>query len=66
VAERRLLSTGEAARALGISRPSLSRWVKEGRVRPTLTTPGGQYRFDLDELREQMRRQPRRDPEPGE
>jgi excisionase family DNA binding protein len=50
----KLLSTGQAAKALGISGSSLSRWVRRGLVTPTLKTPGGQYRFDLDDLKAQM------------
>lgn len=51
----RLLSTTEAAKALGISPRSLTRWVASGRVVPKLVTPGGHARFDLAELREQLR-----------
>jgi excisionase family DNA binding protein len=49
-----LLSTAEAAKALGISARSLSRWVRLGKIRPTLVTPGGQARFRLEELVRQM------------
>jgi excisionase family DNA binding protein len=52
----RLLSTSEAAKALGISPRSLSRWVRMGKIRPTLVTPGGQARFDLEQLKRQMER----------
>jgi excisionase family DNA binding protein len=55
----RLLSTGQAAKAIGVSARSLSRWVTEGLIEPTLVTPGGQFRFDLDELKAQMKRRPR-------
>ncbi|MGI5129530.1 helix-turn-helix domain-containing protein [Pseudonocardia sp. CA-107938] len=55
VANDRLLSTGEAARALGLSTRSLARWAKEGMVTPALVTPGGQYRWNLDDLRRQLR-----------
>jgi excisionase family DNA binding protein len=51
----RLLSTGEAARALRLNSRSISRWAKQGLIKPTFVTPGGQYRWDLDELREQLR-----------
>ena len=51
----RLLSTGEAARALRLNSRSISRWAKQGLIKPALVTPGGQYRWDLDELREQLR-----------
>lgn len=63
VADDRLLSTGEAARALGLSSRSLARWAKEGQVTPALTTPGGQYRFNLDDLRAEIRAMPKRDEE---
>ena len=46
----RLVTTGEAARLLGVSQPTLNRAVREGRLRPTLTTPGGHRRFDSAEL----------------
>ena len=46
----RLLSTGEAARLLGVSQPTLNRAVRRGRLQPTLTTPGGHRRFDSAEL----------------
>ena len=46
----RLLTTGEAARLLGVSQPTLNRAVRRGRIHPTLTTPGGHRRFDSAEL----------------
>ena len=46
----RLLTTGEAARLLGVSQPTLNRAVRAGRLHPTLTTPGGHRRFDSAEL----------------
>jgi excisionase family DNA binding protein len=61
VGDQRLLSTGEAARALGLSTRSLARWAQEGKVTPALVTPGGQYRFDLDDLRRQLRDQQKRE-----
>jgi excisionase family DNA binding protein len=45
-----LVSTGEAARLLGVSQPTLNRAVRRGRLRPTLVTPGGHRRFDSAEL----------------
>jgi DNA-binding transcriptional MerR regulator len=54
VSDGRLLSTGEAAKALGLSSRSLARWAKEKQVTPSLVTPGGQYRWDLARLREQI------------
>lgn len=49
-----LVSTQEAARAIGISARSLARWAQEGTVTPTLTTPGGWLRWDVDDLRRQL------------
>jgi len=46
----RLVTTGQAAKLLGISQPTLNRAVREGRLRPTVTTPGGHRRFDTAEL----------------
>jgi excisionase family DNA binding protein len=46
----RLITTGEAARLLGVSQPTLNRAVRRGRLQPTLTTPGGHRRFDSAEL----------------
>ena len=46
----RLITTGEAAKLLGVSQPTLNRAVRRGRLRPTLTTPGGHRRFDSAEL----------------
>ncbi len=57
-----LIPTGEAAKALGVSRKSLARWAQQGRVTPAWITPGGQYRWDLDDLKRQVRQMPR-DPE---
>ncbi|HYH31866.1 MAG TPA: helix-turn-helix domain-containing protein [Pseudonocardia sp.] len=56
-----LLTTTQAAQELGVSARSLARWAREGRLRPALVTPGGdqrsgRYLWDLDDLREQLRR----------
>lgn len=45
-----LITTGEAARLLGVSQPTLNRAVRAGRLRPTQVTPGGHRRFDGVEL----------------
>lgn len=61
VAPPRLVSTGEAARALGVAVRTLQRWVREGAVTPDLTTAGGHHRFDVERLREQLDALARRD-----
>lgn len=54
MSERRLISTGEAARALSVDRSTLARWQREGRVTPTRFTAGGHARWDLDDLERQV------------
>jgi len=54
--EGSLVSTGEAAKAIGVAHSTLARWWNDGVVMPTLVTAGGHARWDLDELREQLRR----------
>ncbi|ATE52099.1 MerR family transcriptional regulator [Actinosynnema pretiosum] len=56
-----LVPTGVAAKALGVDRATLVRWWQQGLVTPTLVTAGGHGRWDLDELREQLRALRRRD-----
>lgn len=55
--DAKLVSTGVAADALGVAHFTLFRWWKDGLVTPALVTPGGHARWDLDELREQLRQQ---------
>ncbi len=43
--ETDLLSAGEAARLLGVSRQTLRRWAQAGIFRPDLRTPGGHGRY---------------------
>jgi excisionase family DNA binding protein len=50
-----MLTTKEAADAIGISNQTLQRYVKEKKVRPTLRLPSGQMRWDLDDLKHQLR-----------
>ena len=43
--------TGDIARSLGLSSASIQAYAREGRI-PYRKTPGDQYRFDLQEVRE--------------
>jgi len=52
----RYITTGDAARALGISSATLNRWAAAGTVTPAERTAGGHYRWDLPVLRAQVRR----------
>ncbi|MDR3550278.1 MAG: IS607 family transposase [Candidatus Babeliales bacterium] len=47
----RLLSIGEAAKALGVAISTLRRWEAEGRLKPDERTEGGQRRYDVHKLK---------------
>ena len=47
----RLISTGEAARLLGVSQHTVIRACREGRLVPDEITPGGHRRFSPDRIR---------------
>lgn len=55
-----LVSTGEAAKAIGVGRATLARWWANGLVTPELVTAGGHARWNVKLLRAQLkdRRQP--------
>ena len=50
----RYVTTGEAARHLGISSATLTRWAASGKVTPAQRTGGGHYRWHLASLRRQV------------
>jgi DNA-binding transcriptional MerR regulator len=50
-----LLTTAEAAKYLGVSRRTLARYAEIGWVRPTVTLPSGHHRWELEDLRRQLR-----------
>jgi len=58
------VTTGELAKALGVSVRAIQMWVEKGLIEPDYRTPGGHMRWDVDRLREELRnpsRRPRRD-----
>ena len=55
MSDERLRSTAEAAEWLGVTVGSFQRWAKDGKVRPKLRLPGGEYRWSLADLTEQLR-----------
>jgi DNA-binding transcriptional MerR regulator len=55
VPEQRLVSTGEAARALGISRRTLSHYAQTKQLTPALVLPSGRYKWDVADVRRQLR-----------
>lgn len=46
----RNLRSGDVAKAMGLSPATIQSYARNGRI-PCRQTPGGQYRFDLDEVR---------------
>ncbi|TQM02165.1 helix-turn-helix domain-containing protein [Pseudonocardia kunmingensis] len=54
-----LITTRDLAQALNVSTKTIHRWVTAGKIRPTVITPGNQYRFNLDDVLHQLN-QPRR------
>lgn len=53
-----LLTVREAARALGVSYPTLKQWIYKRRLK-TVKTPGGHHRVPERELDRLLRRAPR-------
>jgi hypothetical protein len=56
----RLLTSGELARELGVSRSAVLKWTRAGMITPDVTTPGGHHRYDLDKVRAELRQQRQR------
>jgi DNA-binding transcriptional MerR regulator len=56
-----LLTTAQAARELGISPRTLARYAQRGILVPTMVLPSGHRRWDMDDLRRQLREQRERD-----
>ena len=53
--DRPLLTTAQAARLLGVSRRTLARYAERKQLVPTLVLPSGHYRWDLEDIRQQLR-----------
>ena len=47
--------TATAARALNVTKSTLLRWMRQGIVTPVSTTVGGHHRWNVDDLRRQLR-----------
>lgn len=50
-----LLTSAEVADRLGVGARTVRRWVTEGRLKPTVTTFGGRYRFRWADVERQLR-----------
>jgi excisionase family DNA binding protein len=49
-----LITTAELAAELRVSVKTVREWARSGRVAPAAVTPGGQYRFRLDDVLKQL------------
>lgn len=55
MADEELLTTGELARKLSVSTQAITKWVREGKITPAWTTPGGHYRFRWESVAAELR-----------
>jgi DNA-binding transcriptional MerR regulator len=51
---RRLMTSGELAKELGISARTVARYAREGWITPAETTIGGHHRWVLDDVRTEI------------
>lgn len=54
----KLVATGVAAREIGVARTTLFRWWQDKLVTPALVTAGGHARWDVEDLKRQLRERP--------
>ena len=52
----RLVTSGELARALGLSQTTIQRYYKAGLITPALVSAGGHTRWVEDDVREELRK----------
>ncbi|MGZ3141901.1 MerR family transcriptional regulator [Lentzea chajnantorensis] len=55
------MTTGQAAKAVGVGRATLARWWALGLVEPELVTAGGHARWNVEKLKADLRRMARSD-----
>jgi DNA-binding transcriptional MerR regulator len=55
MASGRPVTTGQLAKELGLSARTLQRYRREGWIEPVLVTQGQHARWDVDQVREQLR-----------
>jgi excisionase family DNA binding protein len=56
-----LLTTTELAKELRLSVKTIQRYQRDGKIHPVYTTPGGQHRWRLDDVLEELRALRQRD-----
>jgi DNA-binding transcriptional MerR regulator len=50
-----LLTTSQLAKELNLSTKSVYRYHRDGKITPEFTTPGGEHRWRLEAVLEQLR-----------
>lgn len=50
-----LLTSSQVAERVGVGRHTITGWVRAGKLKPTLVTMGGQYRFRWSDVERQLR-----------
>lgn len=53
-AEVTLCTTTDVARKYAVDDSTVRRWVAKKKIHPAITTPGGHYRFDPDEVAREL------------
>ncbi len=56
-----LITTGQLAAELGVSRSAVLKWHRARLITPELITPGNHLRWDAERVREQLRARRQRD-----
>ncbi|MGH3931792.1 MAG: MerR family DNA-binding transcriptional regulator [Pseudonocardiaceae bacterium] len=56
-----LVTTGQLATELGVSRSAVLKWHRAGMITPELITPGNHLRWDAGQVRAQLRARRQRD-----
>lgn len=51
---RNYVTTGVIAEEFGFTKSSISRWVREGKIKPTWVTPAGQPRWTIEDFTAQL------------
>lgn len=49
------MSSTELAKALDVSHRTIQRWIAAGKIEAEFRTVGGQYKFNVDKVRDQLR-----------
>ncbi|WP_094921871.1 hypothetical protein [Pseudonocardia sp. MH-G8] len=53
--DEELVTTAELAARLKLSTRSIYRYYADGKITPDFTTPGGEHRWNVENVKEQLR-----------